>query len=121
MKTIDTTPLPGAQVAKRLLWLAYQASGARGLGFLHVTDKVTEDVLWSEQWQDGIAKGRVDADYLHGRMVKLWGFSFGKNSVTFNDEQAPRGDYQSWCGAYPTNEALVRAAMESLSIKAEAP
>lgn len=116
MKTVDTSPLSGADVAKRLLFLAYQASGARGLGFLHLTDKVTEEELWSQQRQGDIAKCRVSADYLYGRMVKLWDFSFGPTSVTFDDQQTPRGDYQSWCGTYPTNESLVLAAIESLKV-----
>lgn len=111
MTTINTLPLSGEQVAKLVLFLAYQASGARGLGVLHDVPNGTleEDHLWRGQEGD-----EIHADYVAGRMVKLWGFQFDASSITFDDKQTPRADYQSWCGTYPTNAALVEAAIASL-------
>lgn len=120
MKTVQVpATLTGELVAKRILFLAYEASSPMGMGFLHYKpDGVSEDQLWQEQ-RGGFRPCNVGgqdiyADYAHGRMMKLWGFSFTADSVTFDDERVPQSDYQSWCGRYPTNEALVTAAIESL-------
>lgn len=108
MKTISTGALSGERVAKRIVFLAYSASLPMGLGWLHERSGVPE-----EETSACVSGGFIDADYVHGRMVKLRGLAFGPNSVTFNDELEPRCDYQSWCGTYPTYEALVKAAIES--------
>lgn len=113
MKTISTGSLSGERVAKRIVFLAYEPSAVVGLGVLQARSGVTEESLGACIWKD-----QVDADYIAGRMVKLWGMSFGPNSITFNDELVPRADYQSWCWKYPTYEALVMAAIESLQERA---
>jgi hypothetical protein len=49
-------------------------------------------------------------DYVRGRCVKLYIYKVGKNCHEIEDE--PIGNRQTWMGVYPTNEALVRSAID---------
>lgn len=107
-------------VAKRAYWLAYQAAHSVGMGFLQAKDQTTEEDVWKNVQAGGDytlkvqpEDGRVYGDYVFGRMVKL-SLEWDKTGVTCNDSQ-PRGDYQSWCGKYPTYESLIRAAIATFS------
>ena len=56
----------------------------------------------------------VYGDYVFGRMFKL-SMKFNRTAGTIQvREEAPRGDYQAWCRAYPTYKALVDAAIVSV-------
>lgn len=108
-KRVSTGDLSGERVAKRILFLAYEPSAVVGLGILQARSRVGEDEI-----ADHVEGGWINADYVRGRMVKLWGFRYGPDWIEFDDEATPRPDYQSWAWKYPTNEALVLAAIKSL-------
>jgi hypothetical protein len=99
-------------IAKKMVVLAWKASHVVGMGAFQ--DKGPN--LTDEQILAGakIRTNNVYCDYVHGRMMKLW-FNFNdKKEFTFRDD-VPRADFQSWCGAYPTYEALYQAAVEALT------
>src|SRR6266446_1478173 len=96
-----------------------------GMGILQSHDRATkEEVLANVQDKGDYPKGANEipgfadkpgemyGDYVFGRMMKL-GLQWGKDFVEFRDS-VPRPDYQSWCRKYPTYEALIQAAIESL-------
>ncbi len=114
-------------VAREAFWLAWSACGSpAGMGFLRDNPGATRDQVWANardkaDYPGGAAipgfadkPGEVYGDYVFGRMMKL-GLKWDADSVEFTDS-APRPDYQSWCRKYPTTEALVRAAIESLAV-----
>lgn len=85
-----------------------------GLGRLHDRGGITEDALL-----EGAETGdHLYVDYGHGRMMKL-SIQWSEDAVHVRDG-APRIDYQSWCLQYPTYEALVGAAVESLKMESAA-
>jgi hypothetical protein len=102
--TFDT-PEQAEEVKKRALLLAYRASAPMGLGFLHYKPNNAED---EKALLDSVRPGDLHADYVSGRMVKLYIRQKG-NTLTVAD-YAPRSDYQSWAGTYPTYTALIEAA-----------
>lgn len=106
--------LTSQAIAKRALWLAFQAAQPAGLGFLHVSAaaKLTEDLIWT-QWRQNARGFVVEADYIAGRMMKLY-FEYSQDELRIPDVPC-RIDYQSWCGVYPTHAALINAAIASLS------
>lgn len=109
------------QVAKRALFLAYNAACLVGMGILQARDNVDEDSVWNNALTKGDYPLRTDttknkhlfADYVFGRMMKL-SLSWDATSVTVPDA-TPRADYQSWCSMYPTYESLVKAADEAVN------
>lgn len=100
----------GEAVARRMLWLAYEASVPVGMGFLHYTTKATEDDVFKAAYNSH--RQEVSADYVFGRMIKLV-IRFTDNMVDI-PESRPRIDYQSWCRQYPTHDDLLLATLESL-------
>ena len=100
------------QIVKRALFLAYQASRVVGMGILSAQDGVTEEMLWEPQ-----RLGWANADYAYGRMMK---FSLRYNDKSIEPrEGALRSDYQSWCREYPTYQALLDAARQSLQAQGD--
>lgn len=116
MKFICENP---GKVASEMLYLAYEASSVVGMGKLQEVDNLTkEDILvlcTGQAFHDLILfKGRkfqLNADYLAGRMVKLF-LTIEENYVVTPDRE-PRIDYQSWCNKYSTYESLFDAANEA--------
>jgi hypothetical protein len=114
VKQLKHDKLTEEQIALRMMNLAFRASSAMGMGFLHfVPDQKTED----STFKDGITTDyRGDSslygDYIQGRMVKL--------SIGWNDkgvkvtEELPRADYQSWSTTYSTYEDLYNSAVKEL-------
>jgi len=98
---------------KRVVWLAFQASGAMGMGFLHskTADEMTEDGLWAVL-KDQADRG-IYLDYCAGRMIKT-GFNLVDGKVEVSPK-IPRGDYQSWSRKYSSAQELIDAAIESLN------
>ena len=101
------------------MWLAWRACGGPlGMGFLQDRPEATKDEVWAAAqgaydyggcgFKQG-AMGVANTDYVFGRMMKLC-FEYGQDWVEVS-EATPRLDYQAWCDAYPTYEALVRAAI----------
>jgi hypothetical protein len=98
------------QLAKRVFFLAYEASPVMGMGFLQARDGMTEEKVCEEYARgDG-----YHADYAYGRMMKT-SVVVRPNGVDINYGREPRADYQGWGRRYPTNAALLEAAMESLT------
>jgi len=103
----------GQAVAKRMLWLAYQASKVVGMGYLMAKDDVTEDMLASAHFESGRnGECQYYADYAYGRMMKAV-IRYGNSHVEFTDS-APQLDYESWAGKYKTYQSLAEAAIASL-------
>lgn len=98
-------------IVKRMLWLAYEAASPMGMGFLHANDSETEETVWK---QSGSGEGKVHGDYIAGRMMKIWGLRYDKESIDIPEDELRR-DYQSWGGTYASYEVLYLAAVGSLS------
>lgn len=109
-------------VAKRALYLAWTAAGGpQGMGIMQDKGKQDEAAVWDQAYEmrdySGRLKsepaGRVNADYVFGRMLKLR-FSITGKEITFDDCE-PRSDYQSWAGRkFPTFASLFDAAAKEL-------
>ena len=98
----------GRAVASRMLKLAWDASSVMGMGiFQDRGPKVSEE----EIFKMAATATRVNADYICGRMMKLY-FEFGEDFVEGSGSW--RADYQSFCHKYPSFESLVEAAEISL-------
>jgi hypothetical protein len=104
-------------IAQRAFFMAYNASPVMGMGFLQERSGVTEEQLCKDY---GDPKHGLYADYAHGRMMKT-GITWSPAGVEINRGNEPRADYQGWGRRYPTNAALLEAAMESLTKPVPAP
>lgn len=112
-------------VVRRAFFLAWQAcGGAFNMGALQDRGPgMTEEEVWEQVYEkkdypgggffSPNRPGDVYGDYVFGRMMKL-GLKWDETSVEVRDNQ-PRPDYQAWCKTYPTYEALVQKAIESLA------
>ncbi len=108
-----------ADIVKRMFWLAWQACGGTlGLGFLQDNAGADEDAVWSQVQTQGdypgaarTKKGEADGDYVFGRMMKLY-IRFTETEIELR-EDAPRHDYQAWCGKYPSYKALFDVSLET--------
>jgi hypothetical protein len=100
--------------------MAWKACGGpRGLGIFKNNPEATEEDVWNNVKTHGdypvnlnTKKGEVCADYVFGRMMKLY-FKYDENGV-YMDEFPPRPDYQEWCRVYHTHKELLEAAQKSL-------
>lgn len=102
-------------VAKEAIWLAWNACGGpMGAGVLQDRGQQPKDKVWDQAYNQRDYAGRhgpaeaVNADYVFGRMMKLY-FTVKGDTITHRDE-APRWDYQAWCGKYKSYAALFDAA-----------
>lgn len=111
----------GVEVAKEMLWLAWQACrGPIGMGILKDAPGASKDDVWSAMTgrydYEGIncpAEGEVNADYVFGRMMKLR-FKFTKAGIEWPDHhETADPSYNSWARSYPTITALFEAAVQS--------
>jgi hypothetical protein len=103
------------RLARRVFWLAYQASIPMGMGCLHMTNTETEDSIWAQITQ-GIVCGqklKLYADYICGRMMKL-GLMIDNCTVSHTGGNL-NSDYQSWSTTYLGIPDLFSAANTSLS------
>lgn len=104
-------------VAKRIFWLAYQASKNLGMGFLQAKKDATEEDVWGNICVQGdypsmghIPPGRWHADYVFGRMMKI---TIEHDGTTLKlSDNVPNIEYQSWCREYHTYLALVNKALD---------
>jgi hypothetical protein len=83
---------------------AVNASAPMGMGFLRY-DKTKQ--YKPEDFEDNVASGNLELDYVDGRMVKLSIRSAEEDTYTLRE---PRPDYQSWCRKYHTVADLVTSA-----------
>lgn len=103
-------------VAKEVIWLAWNACGGpSGYGFLRDKPGADKEAVWEATIgrtdYDGFRArdNHVDADYVLGRMMKLY-FRIEGNKLTGISDYPPRGDYQAWCYRYKTYADLFDAA-----------
>jgi len=128
----------GELLARKMVWLAYQASSPTGLGNLQYREDITEETLWSSadvakltkaepisSWTERIGvlcgKGRpsttyVSCDYVFGRMMKLK-FSFTDSDVVVDYDYPVSCDYQSWASSYQSMQQLRHAAIHELYVE----
>jgi hypothetical protein len=112
--TPDVHPLIGRRaLAEAAMALAFEASQAVGMGWLHydLDHDITEHIgkLWHGD--------ALSADYVGGRMVKLQikcDDETGVLAVT-RPHGEPDTEYQSWARKYPTVRDLIDAAAARLS------
>lgn len=102
---------------KQMICNAINASSPMGLGIIHykpgdVKPADLRDVA------DMTIGGMIDVDYFQGRMVKVR-LRRDDDRWTLNAHHPPRPDYQSWCGTYPTWEALAASAGITVTALAE--
>lgn len=116
-------------VVKRMFFLAYQASEVIGRGWLQAKSNITEEDVWNNINTGGCGadycdvtnismqnqSGRIHADYVFGKMMKL-SIEWDTENIILPDSQYdnPHPDYQSWCTTYKTHKELFEAAVESL-------
>ena len=112
-------------VVKEMFWLAWQACGGPlGMGMFQDNPAADKESVWKNVYDAGDypggkkmagfrRNGGAYGDYVFGRMMKLY-IELDAESLEFSDN-APRIDFQSWCGKYPTYEALYDAAVKSLA------
>lgn len=127
MPTVHVPSGHGPSVAKRMLYLAWQACG-RPLGMGVLQDRgpnQTEDQVWKsavgrDDYQ-GFGKKdnqEVFADYVQGRMMKI-SLRWDDASVTCRSGGSAHPwdqDYQGFSGSYPDFQSLVIAACRELGI-----
>lgn len=107
-------------VAKEAIWLAWVAAGGpSGNGFLRDNPSANKDQVWDCAYnmrdyagRGSMPEGRVNADYVFGRCMKLR-FEIKGDTLEAPDYE-PRRDYESWCYKYKTFLDLFRAAEESV-------
>lgn len=112
-------------VAKEAMWLAWQAAGgAQGMGVFRNNPGAGKDDVWKNAYNQEDYSMRhgdassVNADYVFGRMLKLY-FRMNGATLEFRDDK-PRGDYQSWCYVYKTYAELFDAAEKVIAPVADA-
>lgn len=119
LSATNSTDLPkgvtARAVLKRMLWLAYKASSLQGLGIFQANDNATEDSIAALH----ITDAGIMADYVHGRMVKLYVHMSKDGDILLSEFGEPSLSYQSWAGTYKTIHALFDAAIFSLSVVAD--
>ncbi len=100
--------------AKRIFWLAYQASSVVDLGRFQAQDDVTENDVWDNVTNSSDYPGKISptdsiyADYVFGRMMKL-SLKLKDGKVEIGSSEF-RSDYQSFCRKYPDPKSLHKAA-----------
>lgn len=87
--------------------LAVLASRPMGMGILHYDSSLSYETL---DLALPIPETRANLDYVQGRMVKFGGRKVSDETWEFSDTVSI--EYQSWCGKYPSYQALYDAAIE---------
>lgn len=106
-------------VVKEALWLAWNACINPGppssMGWFKDRPQATKDEVFGNATTrgdypagTGMQEGMLVADYVFGRMMKLY-LTIEGNSIRVSDSP-PTPDYQAWCTTYPTYAALFDAA-----------
>lgn len=78
------------RLAKRIFFLAYNASSVMGMGVLQARDSVSEDDVWRHIVGDRFQSkaGSPYADYVYGRMMKV-GFEYNDKALTMRNGSQP--------------------------------
>lgn len=106
------------ELVKQFFYLAWRACGGPlGMGWLQDNpnadaDKVFDNVKSAGDYPGNFTRckyGEYYADYVFGRMMKV-GIAVLDNDVIGISDHPPTPDYEAWCHAFPTHEALLEAA-----------
>jgi hypothetical protein len=121
MQIVCTSNESALTLAKRILFLAYEASSVFGMGAFQARDAITEDEVWANTVTKGDYGGfpandeDIYADYVFGRMMKL-SFHIKDNTISYDGIDKTKLDYQSWGAKYKTYTKLFQAAIKSLNM-----
>jgi len=107
-----------------MFYLAWQACGGLGMGWLQDRGDQSEDSVWEAIVRKADYPGMAErhphklqspyADYVFGRMMKM-GFRWTPGTLEFSDGEL-RIDYEAWCGRYPSYQTLAEAAADQLGM-----
>jgi len=110
------------EIAKEALWLAWNACNRPfGMGVLQDNPGATKEEVWENAYNKGDYSGGrtflnndndVDADYVFGRMMKLY-FKVSEKTIDIPEREC-QSDYQSWCTKYPTYKDLFEEAAKNV-------
>ena len=115
MNIVCTSPESAHTLAKRILFLAYEASQVFGMGAFQARNAITEEQVWvntvtkGDYGGDKINTKDIYADYVFGRMMKL-SFHVKDNTISYDGNDKAKLDYQSWGVKYKTYTKLFEAA-----------
>ena len=121
MQIICSSPVEAQTLAKRILFLAYEASQVFGMGAFQAREAVTEDQVWTNTVTKGDYPGlhrdeeEIYADYVFGRMMKTR-FVLKGNTISYDGVDKTNRGYQSWGAKYKTYTKLFQAALKSLNM-----
>jgi len=121
MHIVCASPEAAKTLAKRILFLAYEASHVMGNGFFQAREAVVEEQVWNNVVTKGDYGGfsketkDIYADYVFGRMMKTH-FTLKDSTICYDGDDKPRSGYQSWCVKYKTYTKLFQVAIESLGM-----
>lgn len=108
-------------IIKRIYWLAWRASCVVGMGIFQDKPSATEEDVWKNvqsradypiQAEKKLSPNRWEADYVFGRMMKLY-VRIEDGNICIRPKEF-RSDYQSFCHKYPTPDSLMQEAINSL-------
>jgi hypothetical protein len=114
-------------IVDEAFWLAWQACGGTfGMGFLQDRSGVDKAAVIKNVETAGdycgishSRPGEMDADYVFGLMMKMHvKFDKAAGIITVRDGKVDLS-YQAWGRKYPTYEALMKAAIESVQGEAK--
>jgi hypothetical protein len=108
------------KIAVEMMYLAYRGSVPMGMGFLQFKQDsdVDREMIESMLVDDG-KTWSISADYLKGRMVKLYIFGH-EGDEDINPvilEREIRGDYQSWQVRFGTTKRLHQQAVNNIEAR----
>jgi hypothetical protein len=121
MQIVCSSPKSTQILAKRILFLAYEASRVYGMGAFKAREAITEDEVWANTITKGDYGGFpandkvIHADYVFGRMMKL-SFYVNDNTISYDGNDKTKLDYQLWGAKYKTYTKLFQAAIKSLEM-----
>ena len=121
MQIVCSSPEHATLVAKRILFLAYEASSVFGMGAFQAREAITEDQVWTNTVTKGDYPGlhrdeeEIYADYVFGRMMKTR-FTIKGNTISYDGVDKTNLGYQSWGAKYKTYTKLFQAALKSLNM-----
>lgn len=121
MHILCSSPESAKTLAKRILFLAYEASNVFGMGAFQARDAITEEQVWTNTVTKGDYGGfgadteDIHADYVFGRMMKL-SFHIKDDTISYDGVDKTKLDYQSWGAKYKTYTKLFQAAIKSLEM-----
>lgn len=104
-------------IARRMLWLAFQAAKPLGMGALMMdaARNATEDDVFRlcANMPNNYGAFVLLADYVYGRCVKMV-LNVNSRDVAWSTGCELSPQYQTWCVQYPTYRDLHQAAIASL-------